>query len=295
MPDGSLSFVECAGHRVACLSHLHPNPEGLPVFWIHGLTMSVRFWEEAMYERVREERSWFSISLPLHAPSTFDGRLTPETLCEDLFADLLAEAIDRLVPEGQFHIVGHSLGAFAALNYAAKHPARVASIVSIGGFMTGRAEGVEGALQFLSKGNFARKLLFHFTFRVLQSHVFFLKFATLTYSRAWWKLLRFPALDPTLRAVFPDVKNHSIAAQQAFCRYLLDMNLLDELDNIQAPVLVMAGEKDPIIPVEHQIEYATRLPRGHLVLFSGTGQVCFGESPELFEKTLLEWLEKEGS
>lgn len=294
MPGDPVTFVEHEGHRIACIAHIHSHPDRLPLIWIHGLAMSVRFWEEGMYAEITDHRSWYSISLPLHHPSTFDGKRKTDTLDENLFAELLAKAIDHWVPEGRFHLVGHSLGGFAALNYAAKNPARVASIVSIGGFMTGRAKGLEGALQFLSKGNLARKLLFFTAFRILQSHVFFLRLASFACARDWWSLVRFRSFNRTLRRVFPDIRLHSVAEQRSLCRYLIDMNLLDELDSIQHPVLVMAGEKDPIIPVDHQIEYATRLSHGHLVLFSGAGHLVFAEAPRLFEKTLLDWLDRQG-
>tara|TARA_B110000305_G_scaffold230444_1_gene282656 strand:- start:244 stop:630 length:387 start_codon:yes stop_codon:yes gene_type:complete len=99
--------------------------------------MSVRFWEKAMYADLEKDRSWYSVSLPFHHPSTFEGDISKEVITEELLAELLAKPIDALIPEGKFHLVGHSLGGFAALNYAAKFPDRVASIVSVGGFPRG--------------------------------------------------------------------------------------------------------------------------------------------------------------
>jgi len=285
-------FVDYDDHRIACLAHENADATRLPVVWIHGLTMSVRFWEAGMFESVERERSWYSVSLPLHYPSTFARPLTDDTLNEDLFAELLFAAIEVLVPEGEIHVVGHSIGGFAALNYAAKYPDRVASVVSIGGFMTGRARGLEGALQFLSAEKFARKALFHLTLRIFQTDYRFLKLAGVTYGWKRWKLLRSDLVDRTMRDVFPDFRRHPIEPLRAFCAYLLDMNLLDEIDKISQPVLMVVGEKDPIIPPDHQIECAGRLPRGELLLYPKVGHIAFAEVPEQFERDLVDWLDR---
>jgi len=285
-------FVDYNGHRLACFAYEKNDATRLPIIWVHGLTMSASFWERGMFESVERDRSWYSVSLPLHYPSTFSRPLTRETLNEDLFAELLFAAIEVLVPEGNVHVIGHSIGGFAALNYVAKYPDRVASIVSIGGFMTGRARGLEGALQFLAKEKFARKALFHLAYAVLKSNYYVLKLASASYGWKRWTLLRSEMVDATLRDVYPDVRQHPVEAQRAFCAYLLDMNLLDEIGTISQPVLMVVGEKDPIISSEHQIECAGRLPVGELLLYPKVGHIVFAEVPEEFERDLAVWLER---
>nr|WP_154640178.1 alpha/beta hydrolase [Lewinella sp. W8] len=294
MTKHTFSFAEFQGHRLSGIAHLNPSPTKLPVVWIHGLTASVNFWEDAMYEEIRNERSWFSIGLPFHFPSTYSGRATPSALDEYLLAELMDRAINELIPEGDFHLAGYSVGGFAALNYAAKYPARVRSVISIGGFLTGRARGLEGALQFFSKGKLLRKALFHMGFRTLKTHPAFFKLATLSYARQWRALLRYPQLDPTIRRIFPNVQQHDIEAQRAWFRYLLDMNLMDEHHCIEHPTLVIAGDRDPIIPFHHQQAYAKMLPNAQLAVLPGVGHVPFAEAPLAFRTELLQWLNHHG-
>lgn len=258
--------------------------------WVHGLTASVRFWEEAMYAEIRREREWHSVSLPLHYPSSYAGEFSADSLDEYVFAELMARSLNRLIPEGRFHLAGYSLGGFACLNYAAKYPERVASVISIGGFMTGRARGLEGVLQFFSRGRVLRRAIFRLSWWVMQRHVLFLKLATICYARRWRKLLAYPPLDPTLRVIFPDVQRHEVDGQRALFRYLLDMNLMDEIDRIHTPTLVIAGERDPIIPYGHQVEYAGRLANSELLSLPGVGHVAFAEAPKRFRGAVLEWL-----
>lgn len=245
-----------------------------------------------MYDAIREQRSWYSISLPLHYPSTYDGEDYATALDENRLADLFKSTIDVLVPEGKYHLVGYSVGGFAVMNYAAKYPERVLSVISIGGFMTGWASGLEGILQFFSQGKVVRKAMFHAGYWLAQRHRLFFKLATITYARRWRKLLRYPALDPTIDRVFPDFQKHDRAGQRAWFKYLLDMNLLDETQKIKHPVLVIAGDQDPIIPYGHQITYAGLLPNGKLLTLPGVGHVSFAEAPEVVRTGVLGWLER---
>ncbi|WP_116109132.1 alpha/beta fold hydrolase [Lewinella sp. IMCC34191] len=290
MSEPLLSFVEHAGHRLAILSHVNPAATLPPVVWIHGLTASVRFWEAAMYPEIRESRSWFSISLPLHHPSSYAGNITTDHLSEQVFAELVHRAVESVIPGQSFHMAGYSLGGFACLNYAAKHPGRVMSVISIGGFMTGRAKGLEGVLQFFSKGSLVRKVLFHAGWWVMQQHILFLKLATIFYARRRRRLLSYPQLDPTLHHIFPDVSRHSIRGQRMLFRYLLDMDLMDEIEEIRIPVLAIAGTRDPIIPFTHQRAYAERLHNGELLALPGVGHVAFAEAATDFKQAVLSWL-----
>lgn len=242
-----------------------------------------------MYPELERARSWYSVSLPFHHPSTYAGPVTDEALDEHILAELVHRAIKEFVPDGPVHLVGYSVGGFCALNYAAKFPGRVLSVVSVGGLVGGRTFGLEGALEFISAGNLLRRIAFFAGYRLLQSHRFFYKLATLSYARRWRRLLRYPDLNPTIDSIFPDVRHHPVAGQRAWGRFLLGMNLWDELDRINCPVLVVAGSRDPVIPYTHQKKYAGLLPDARLLTLEGVGHVAFGEAPEKFKKAVVDW------
>ena len=245
-----------------------------------------------MYPYVRQHYTWYSVSLPLHYPSRGPERLGEVPVDEELFSDLLGAVIDHISPTRPVLLVGYSLGAFAAMNYAAKNPDRVRGVVSISGFAMGRAGGLESVLQFFSRGKRIRKWLFHLGWRFMRLHYLTLKVAVTFYACNVRALHRYSALDATLKAIFPDVRRHDPEAMRHFFRWLLDMNWLDEAHHLQLPVLAIAGACDPIIPYRHQRRYAAQLPRGEFVTLARTGHVPFAEAPEAFEAHLIGWLDR---
>lgn len=287
----AIEYFNYDNHLISYIAHPTDKAAGLPIFFIHGLTASVHFWEAALFPEIREGHDWYSLSLPLHYPSSYRGELSPESLTEDGFAALYDALIRSIAPQGKVILVGYSVGGFAALNYAAKYPEKVDRVVSIGGFLTGKAKGLEGVLQYFSKGRRLRRWLFWGSWKLLQSHPFFLYLAVLYYAKNDRQLKAYGGLQPTLDNIWPDVQRHDIGYMRAWFDYLLRMDLLDEDQNIEAPVLAFAGESDPIIPYAHQAKYAALLPDCQLISLPGVGHLPFAEAPETFRRELLQFLE----
>lgn len=83
-----------------------------------------------------------------------------------------------------------------------------------------------------------------------------------------------------------DTSQNWAALQQQFylLRELPDMSL-EELGSIQAPVLVMAGDRD-IIREEHTLLIYQTLPNAHLAIFPGETHFTPATDPELFNRTV---------
>lgn len=65
-----------------------------------------------------------------------------------------------------------------------------------------------------------------------------------------------------------------------------------ELKSIQAPVLVIAGDKD-LTSIEATLEIFHSLPHAQLFIVSGTGHGTFIERPDLMNQVVREFLEKQ--
>ena len=83
-----------------------------------------------------------------------------------------------------------------------------------------------------------------------------------------------------------DTSQNWAALKQQFylLRELPDMTL-EELSTIQAPVLVMAGDRD-IIREEHTLLMYQTLPNAHLAIFPGETHFTPATDPELFNRTV---------
>ena len=65
-----------------------------------------------------------------------------------------------------------------------------------------------------------------------------------------------------------------------------------ELESIEVPTLILTGEKDTITPKNIAIEMHSRINNSKLVLIEDVGHFVNLESPELFNKTVLDFLNK---
>jgi esterase len=93
---------------------------------IHGVASNLTRWTEFLTKTVLKSRCRIiRLDLRGHAESQTNIGVGMKNWCKDLIAILDAEKIN------QAYVVGHSLGAQVALNFAYRYPARIAGLVLI--------------------------------------------------------------------------------------------------------------------------------------------------------------------
>ena len=71
-----------------------------------------------------------------------------------------------------------------------------------------------------------------------------------------------------------------------------DIDIVHLLPRITAPTLVLAGDRDPIVPPVQACLIAKTVPNAELVLVDGAGHVLGAERSAQYRRTVTEWMHK---
>jgi len=84
--------------------------------------------------------------------------------------------------------------------------------------------------------------------------------------------------------------NREASMRLAFQPYLHSRRLKERLRFVKVPTLIVWGEQDKILSVEHAREWQMRLPHADVALIPRAGHFPHVEQPEVCLPTLLEFL-----
>lgn len=287
-------FVEAEGHRLAYLAvneHLAREDEPAIVF-IHGVLASVNFWRDCVPPGFKDDKAWYSLSLPAHYPSTVPEGFAAGQVNDAWFFRIMSAALQQLLGKRKAIVVGHSTGGFSALNLAMHQAPNVAGIISVAGFHRGKWGSVEGSLLKLAsmgdwaKGLFAANLFISRKSRLVRN--IFTSF--LAHDRKAYRAS--PLSGRMLDNIEPDVLRQDAGALFALFGGISTLAVADRLDRIQIPCFLFAGSHDPVVTSEQSLLLAGRIPRSKLVVFENVGHMPFIESPDEYFEALEQALEE---
>ncbi len=238
------------------------GPRGAPaVILLHGFGASLDTWEpwakalEGRYRVIRFDLPGFGLSGTDPTGDYTDARETR----------ILAGLMDQM---GVAHasLIGNSLGGRIAWSFAAAYPERVARLVLVSpdgfaspGFAYGKAPKIPLVMRLLPY--VAPRALLKANLAAAYGRPDALGEATLTRYR---DLMLAPGVRRAILARMGQVILHDPAPYLA---------------RIQAPTLLLWGEKDGMIPIANAADYLRDLPHATLVRLPGLGHVPFEEDP----------------
>lgn len=267
------------GHEIAYASFGDAPTSGAgTIVLVHGITLDRRIWApqvrdltDAGYRVVTVDQRGHGSSSPLSTTAA------PERLGADLAAVL--EELDLQ----DVTLVGHSLGGIASLSFVVGHP----------GVVKERVRGVV----LLSTTGTAR-----FASHVTSMHAVVGPIERLAYRAVprWVPTPARVAVRPrvigrnVMRLAFGrEARREDVAVTEALfsetahstVRHLfaglLDWHLLDDLDDVEVPVLIVCGSRDLITPLPLSRHLHARLPGSELFIVPGAGHMLMMERPEL--------------
>ena len=212
------------------------------------------------------------------------GTWTLERMAQDVIMLALALKLRR------YAVLGHSYGAFVALQNAVDYPGQALATVVSGGVASVRdLEGVAGALEAFEPLELREQVASSWE-----------RESSVTTPDEVGRLLHdqmpFHFRDPrdpriaeyerrSAGAVYaPEVLRHFAIAEYG------GIALQDRLVDVTQPVLVLAGRHDRVCPVGASERMAQLLPRAELHVFEESAHMTFVEEPDRYLEVLREFL-----
>ena len=252
---------------------LRQGPRDAPaVILLHGFGASLETWD-ALSDALAHDHRVIRFDLPGSGLSAPD----PAGIYTDARSTALLLEVMASLGLQRATIVGHSIGGRIAWTFAALHPERVDRLVLIApdgfaspGFVYGKAAEVP---------------------LVMQAMRFVLPTAVLRMNLA-------PAyVDPALptEAMTRRYRDLMLApgSRHALLQRMAQTVLVDPvplLRRIQAPTLLVWGQRDAMIPFANSADYLRALPHARLVEIPDTGHVPQEEAPALLSGAIADFL-----
>jgi pimeloyl-[acyl-carrier protein] methyl ester esterase len=227
--------------------HVTSRGQGPRLVLLHGWALSSHVWDDVV-PRLASELTLECVDLPGHGKSAWQPAI------RDL--DSLAEAVAPSLGT-RCHLLGWSLGGLVALRLAVKHPASIEKLVLVASTPRFVASpGWPSAMQPAVLEDFAARLRADYRATVRE----FLALQVRGDERAHeaLRILRRRVLaagEPATEALRTGLK------------ILRDCDLRGDLTRINIPALVIAGERDALVPAAASAALAAALPQGraHLI------------------------------
>jgi proline iminopeptidase len=216
------------------------------------------------------------------------GTWTLERMAQDVIMLALALKLRR------YAVLGHSYGAFVALQNAVDYPGQALATVVSGGVASVRdLEGVAGALEAFEPLELREQVASSWE-----------RESTVTTPGEVGRLLHdqmpFHFRDPrdpriaeyerrSAGAVYaPEVLRHFAIAEYG------GIALEDRLVDVTQPVLVLAGRHDRVCPADASERMAQLLPRAELHVFEESAHMTFVEEPQTYVEVVGSFLSRSG-
>jgi pimeloyl-ACP methyl ester carboxylesterase len=289
MPD--LYEFNIEGHTLAALP-INPGASGEPVILLHGITSSVYTWLVDPWPVLLEQGPCYALSLPGHYPARFPPGFRREQLTAEMMARILIAAIRQLAGDRPVTLIGHSTGGFAALDIAAHTPEIASRVVSIAGFARGRWIGNLGLAQRAVRLGPPGLAYFKLLYKLLGMHRALYRWAMRFYVADAAAFYAYPDLQEAVERTFLPFRQLDLDAMAHYFYTMPQTDISDLLPRITVATLVIAGDRDPIVPPEQSRLIADRVSNAELALMPGAGHMPFVERADDYQQALGDWLRR---
>lgn len=240
----------------------------VPLLMIHGFLESSDNFQLNINE-LSMERKVIAVDLPGFANSDKDVKI-------DYSREHLALLLNRMMNQlgyDNYDLLGHSLGGEIALHIAIEHPSSVDSLILVdaAGYQSNQHKSLPPWLVeniFLSYP--------------MQKYLLQLSL----YNKEIWNK------DIFMKAYAYNAKIPGVSFMK-FSHDNRNTDLTDSIKEIKAPVLILWGAEDRLIPVSDAERFHLDISNSEIEIFAHCGHLPFVEYPDRFNKSVAEFLRKE--
>lgn len=269
--------LDLRGQRVAATTH---EGDGPALVLLHGVGASRRTWEAVLPLLAERGRRFVALDLPGH------GRSEPGRGDYSLgaFASLVRDLLDHEGLERAV-VVGHSLGGGVGLQFGYQFPERCAGLVLVASGGLGREAAFVLRLATLPGSELVLPLITHpravgavaWASRVSGHTPLGELRVTLEQTAETLDELHDPVVRRAFLAALRSVVDRSGQKVNASLEHFAEL-----------PVLIVWGERDAILPVDHARQTAAALQHARLVVFPGAGHEPQRHDPARFTDLVVE-------
>ena len=255
--------------------HYEVMGRGKPLIFLHGWLGSYRIWRDSLIQFSPNYRTytidfWGFGDSGEREQGIEQGQ---EIYRVEIFVDMVTEFMERLGIRSA-PLVGHSMGGTTSLRFALKYPEKVESVTVIGSPVNG--ESLAPLLKMAGRPVFARAVFAFFGL--------FRWFMRVYYSK---RISRHPEFPAVMDA---DLQQLSLQSFLWSINNLRALNLVNDIHNIQVPVLGMYGDKDIIVDPDEWQTLLKGLSTAKIARFTEAGHFIMLDEPEKFHQVLSEFL-----
>lgn len=252
-----------------CIHYEEANPSGSPpVLLLHGLGSAGADWALQLEALAEAGYRVLAPDLRGFGRSSAPPEVTVEAMAEDMA--LFLRKLDALPA----HVVGISMGGAVALQLALEHPEAVRKLVLVNTFARLRPRNLGEALYFLAR-------------MLIATMISPQKQAAMVAKRIFPR----PEHEPLRQKLYSRIRHTNPCAYKAAMASLRRFNVMHRLGELKMPTLVITGSADTSISPQSQKEMAGRIPGARQVVIEGAGHAVIADSPEAFNRALLDFLE----
>ncbi len=270
-PPPGATLYPCWDQNLS-VSYLHAGERGQAVLLLHGWAAFKELWWSTLQALAPNYRA-FALDLPGHGSSPLGVHRSIADLARTVEYFCAAHRLERIV------LVGHSMGGAVAAEVALQRPDLVERLVL-----------VDAAIDAHRMPTYIRAYL---------------------WDDVGWSALRFSqtlsqrfspvgAMVPNLHGggwLRPWLRRSAYVAKcdPAGLRHLLhsliNQHAGERLANLAMPTLVVSGQFDALVPLEHSRRTARLIPGARFVVIPGALHNPMDERPAAFERELLAFLD----